>query len=304
MKDKVIMAAVMAAVVCGTMASCGDSSPKNEQELESKLNSMSEEDLEKEAEKAAESIDAAESNSAAVDVSVVSTEESVPEIVYEPTDEIINAEFSSGLIQIGNDVFKNGGYYTLSQFIDEFGDRYDMSEINTDGLLNAKGEGNAEITSLEDASLKVKIYYVNSNKEETIKVGEAIVYVIETSSKEENCWYPKGIRCTAEGYDYDNIPTFLEDNGYKLVTGVSSDMLGVPDNNVYGAYWEFSDSGMGYTSYAFKFNDINTEKNLLDSYPMYKYEFWYNMEDAKAYRFYVGTYPDYIKDLNTTSRAE
>lgn len=53
-------------------------------------------------------------------VSTTKTEKLKPRpktVEYTPTDEIKNAQLSSGLIQIGNDVFRNGGYYTVGQLM-------------------------------------------------------------------------------------------------------------------------------------------------------------------------------------------
>lgn len=291
MKRKAILAIAMAVCMSGSMAGCGNSSPKNEKELGSKLDSMSEEDFEK----AAESIDASDSANAGAEAV---TEDSVEEIVYEPTDEILNADFSSGLVQIGNDVFRNGGYYTVNQFIEEFGDRYDMSVINTNGLVDVRKWGNEELFSLSNPDLSIRIHYYNYDKEKKIKLGEAVVTSITPSkSNAQNVWYPKGITGDAEGYDYDNIPSFLEENGYKLTTGVSSDMAGVPE--FYGAYWEYS---VDKTIQAFKFNDVSSEANLLGFYPMYKYSFVYKLEDAKAYSFDMDSFATYVSDLNEYPR--
>ena len=286
----------MALTVCSATVGCGDH--QNEQELESKMNSTSEEDIEKEIEKIAESIEASES------LQEAAVEETLPEIVYEPTDEILNADFSSGLVQIGNDVFRNGGYYTVNQFIAEFENRYDMSEINPNGLLKEKGTDSVKIVSKEDENLSLRVSYTNGSKEDKISVGEAVVLEIEASSnKEENCWYPKGIRCTAEGYDYDNIPTFLEENGFKLTEDLFNiSTVTLAPSEGYGVYWEYSSSSLGTTIQAFKFNDVSSEKNLLGCYPLYVYGFFYRLEDAKAYNFDVHTYAEHVNDLNEYPR--
>ncbi|MDE6727794.1 MAG: hypothetical protein K2J80_07635, partial [Oscillospiraceae bacterium] len=49
------------------------------------------------------------------------------EIKYAATDEILNADFSSGLIQMNNDVFQQGGYITVSELVEKYNESYDIS---------------------------------------------------------------------------------------------------------------------------------------------------------------------------------
>lgn len=56
---KSMIAGVIAVCMCITMAGCGDSKPKNEEELESMLENMPEDEMEKRMEEAAESMDSA-----------------------------------------------------------------------------------------------------------------------------------------------------------------------------------------------------------------------------------------------------
>lgn len=290
MKVRAMIAILAAVCVCGSFVGCGNSSPKNEQELESMLGNMSEDEIEQRIENAAESIDAAEAQT-------TTEEETVPEIVYEPSDEILNADFASGLVQIGSDVFRNGGYYTVDQFIAEYSDRYDMSEINPDGLTKKDTYNGAEtfsITPFSDPSIKIYVVYDSKHIEsDKIRTGDTIVYRIYANvDNKDVCWYPKGVCMNGDGYEYGNIPKFLEDNGYTLTTDVSTIGIGVPKN--YGAYWESDSDALGY----FRFNDVSTEKNLLDCYPLYKYEFKYRFEDTQAFEFDCNCYPAYVNDLN------
>ena len=76
-----------------------------------------------------------------------------PKLVeYVPTDEIRNASLSSGLIQIGNDVFRNGGYYTVGQLMKEMEGKYELQGgIDIDGVLVGDEEnGIAPGTAFED----------------------------------------------------------------------------------------------------------------------------------------------------------
>lgn len=277
MKRKAILAIAMAVCMSGSMVGCGNSSPRNEKELESKLDNMTEEDFEK----AAESIDAADSANAGAETA---TEETIPEIVYEPSDEILNADFSSGLVQIGNDIFRNGGYYTVDQFVAEYGDRYDMSELNPDSLTNARTSKGVTIVSLADPSLKINVYYDNSNVEgDKVRLGDAAVIIIRSDFGVDNCWYPKGVRVNGDDYDYSNIPSFIESNGYKKVT---QSEVGNEYYMNYKMYWE-EDSSSEFGN--FKFRERGTEINLFGHYPVYNYCFTYRMDDTKAFMFVIDT---------------
>lgn len=289
---KAIAATVSVLCLCITLVGCGGSESNPEQQLEDKMSSMSDKEAENEIEKAAESIEAAEGKSA-------ETTTTLQEITYEPCDEIINADFSSGLVQIGNDLFHCGGYFTVDQFIEEYSDRYDMSDINPNGLIESSSniDGSATIVSLNDPSIKIGIQYRSGDKENKIKVGEAIVFGFTASRIP--CWYPKGIPADGTGYDYDNIPSFLEENGYKRTDWDGSEYHGVPD--YYGAYWCHVNS-FDNDKESFMFNDIGTEKNLFDCYPLYKYWFSYHLDDAKAHAFMMDTFPTDVSDLNAYPR--
>lgn len=291
--SKSIIAVAASLCLCLTLVGCGNSEPTTEQQLEDKLDSISEESLEKEIEQAAESIEEAENQHEDTTTPAA--------ITYEPTDEIKNADFSSGLVQIGNDLFHCGGYFTIDQFIEEYSDRYDMSDINPNGLIESSSniDGSATIVSLNDPSIKIGIQYRSGDKENKTKVGEAIVYGFTASRIP--CWYPKGIPADGTGYDYDNIPPFLEENGYKRTDWDGSEYHGVPD--YYGAYWCHVNS-FDNDKESFMFNDIGVEKNLFDCYPLYKYGFSYHINDAKAHAFMMDTFPTDVSDLNAYPRWE
>lgn len=54
-------------------------------------------------------------------------ESNVKEMIeYAPADEILNAKFNSGLVQLNNDVFQQGGYITVEDFVEKYKDRYSI----------------------------------------------------------------------------------------------------------------------------------------------------------------------------------
>lgn len=76
------------------------------------------------------------------------TAQSVPEqvskpekLMYKATDEIMNAEFESGLIQMNNEVFQTGGYITVADFVEKYKDKYDITYYTSDGGKELKKQG-------------------------------------------------------------------------------------------------------------------------------------------------------------------
>lgn len=106
--------AVMSALILASMAGCGNSAESKADTTTDNSaadnNAAVSADSEQDAQAAEESGN--ENNSASV------------------SGDIINADLSSGLVQICGDVFKNGGYMTVNEFISAYGDKYDVSSID------------------------------------------------------------------------------------------------------------------------------------------------------------------------------
>ena len=281
MKSKMFLAAGAALLICCTAAGCGNSPANPEQALEQKLNSMSEKDIEKEAEKAAEQLDNQENGNK----ESKAEESQAPEITYAPKDEIINADFSSGLVQIGNDIFHNGGYYTVDQFISEFGSKYDMSAIAPDGFMQPGDNKNIEIKSLEDPNVTFWVIVESGNvktEDTKVRTGDALVTSINAPDKVKCCWYPKGIPTNEEGFEYSGAAAFLEKNGF---VGISADEALDENYMNYGMYWEEDNNDLINVD----FRARGSEKNLAGYYPIYDYRFLYNMDTAKPAWFECST---------------
>ena len=278
---KAITATVTALCLCCTLVGCGGSESSPEQQLEDKLSSMSDKDAEKAIEKAAESIEATEGKSA-------ETTAAPQEITYEPCEEIKNADFSSGLVQIGNDVFHNGGYYTVDQFIQEFGDRYDMSAISPNGFMKVREEKSFSIVSLKDANLKISVQYNSRNVEtddDKVRIGDSVVTYVAIHNT-DYCWYPKGITLSAEDYEYSAIPSFLEQNGFVSVT---RDQAKNENRLNYGMYWEDTNSFDDVNRYIV-FLERGTEQNAAGFYPIFEYKFSYKLDTGEVNGFACNTH--------------
>ena len=131
---------------------------------------------------------------------------------YKPKEEIINADFSSGLIQIGNDVFRLGGYLTVDQFISEYGDRYDMSNIDTESVWVQKENTHARVVSEKDPEVEFEIFYKPADDAECL-VRDAIVYNI--IANEHLLHFPTGLTYHPEPdvLNKDDIEPLLESIG-------------------------------------------------------------------------------------------
>lgn len=118
MKFKKIAAVISAAAVALALAGCGKEEKKSEPGGEmtvSRFESLLENDP---------TFDPFEEPNANESSE---PENSIPqEETYEMTDEIKNAAFDSGLIQINNDVFQQGGYITVADFVEKYKDKYDI----------------------------------------------------------------------------------------------------------------------------------------------------------------------------------
>lgn len=127
---------------------------------------------------------------------------------YAPTGEIKNARLSSGLIQIGDYVFKNGGYYTVGQFMEEYGDKFEYigGEHDLDGVL-VGDEDKYTVFMPKDVPMKdnlplyaVAIMYNNLKAEEgqETPIKDAIIYEIGAEMVDydefDSIWQPGGIK--------------------------------------------------------------------------------------------------------------
>lgn len=115
-KRKKIIAGVMALCMCLVMAGCGDSSDKSSENITEKTTVQSSTSAES---KNNDSAVSSETESEAVE-----SQADAEPITFEPSEEILNADFNSGKIQIGDDIFRNGGYMTVGDFVEKYGDKY------------------------------------------------------------------------------------------------------------------------------------------------------------------------------------
>lgn len=185
------------------------------------------------------------------------------DVNYELRDEMTSVGLASGIVQIGNDIFKNGGYYTVDQFVAEYGDRYDMSEIDPEGACSGTSS-RALITSKQDEDITIEVIYSGKADDELIRKGDAIVYSIIPSSV-DNVWYAHGIESNlkAKGLGYDDAKNYY--NGFGFTEGTH-------EENICGVYDKLTVQVLG------------DDENLFGFKPVYTYAFSYTDEKVSKFR--------------------
>ena len=199
MKIKTTQLAVFALCICCILSSCGnstkDSSTSNNNDSKSEVSEINEEfSSVKEEEIAAASASESES-----------TAEETPMAEYEPIDDIKNADLLSGYIQVCDDIFRIGGYLTVSDLIDQYGERW---EIDT---VNVKSHGFYDnINAVNKATgLKLQFYCGKSPDgfHEPIE-KEVVLKVKPTGDTWNYTWMPTGLsalRFNEELSDYSRL---------------------------------------------------------------------------------------------------
>ncbi len=190
---KPIIAAVLAAAVCAALAGCESSDPEN----------MTEKDFESVVKNLESYVQSSDKASAKSGKSSKPEENSEPEeIAYAPTDEIKNADFNSGLVQMNNEVFRQGGYITVAEFVEKYKDAYDITykdgtyEERKDHLLeyrkpSIETDWGHSVNSSYTLQLTPKLGGDPSAHAITVKIGNA-------TSPDEKITLDKGIVLSLE----------------------------------------------------------------------------------------------------------
>lgn len=144
---------------------------------------------------------------------------------YTPSDEIKNASISSGLIQVGNIVMKQGGYTTVGEFITTYGENLDTSfyekkvnDYNT-WWERDSDEKFSHVLNLpiKDTDITLAVSYVSPKTitpdKKTIW-DSVIVDVSASSDSSKDCkWYPGGIT-SKEFASLDEAKAWFSGNGF------------------------------------------------------------------------------------------
>ena len=278
MKKKIISVALMAVMVL-SIAGCGGNGSGEDIDFDAigeKIENMSDDELENAIEEGVGKLESMGETT----TTAAQTEEAPKEESYEPLQEIIDADLSSGLVQIGDDIFKNGGYMTVNEFIAQYGDKYDMSEIKPDGYMEATQffmEG--ATVSKKDSGIKIYVSYINKTTD-MIKIGDAIVADVSASLSDDfslsNTWYPGGIN--SKEFSYDELVKIMVADGFNEPSFDSKDGI--------GSSW-LKDSKLGFYSVEMQ-TEIN-EINLLEKNPIINYYGSFDMENGKVTLFRISS---------------
>lgn len=290
---KAIGAAILAAVMCASFAGCSKKDDNgvyidkdgnvsvNESKFENYVNSA---------------LGGGDTNN--------STSSSEPEeIKFVVSEEIKNADFESGLIQLNNDIFQMGGYMTVADFVEKYKDRYDIvyvkanlpyEEAVKEYLLQSydyvgRWEYHLSLTPKDgvgDSSDKLYVQIENrttSGGEDKIPLSEGIVteFCIDNMTSFKTtcpCWYPQGFTTQSNKYkdletantDYkkDTFIKMLEDKGFILFEGNQF----WTNEDLNNRYWKFG------TGYEFQ---VTGEVNCFGKKPIYQYVVSFNSDTDK-----------------------
>ena len=199
--------------------------------------------------------------------------QSTTESAYAPTYEIKNASFESGLIQIGNDIFHQNGYYTVNQFVEKYRDKYDFEKatihyeaFDPNEIYEHDNNCLFRMIPKNDSKLYIYVKIEPLDKNETTSVGDCIV--MQISSPEKDCvWYPQ----YQEDLNITDTEAFLDSLGYKKIENNPVDEL------EYDCYWHLEKTSFREEEYLLyvKSND----QNLFGEYPILIYKY---SPDAKT----------------------
>lgn len=168
-------------------ASKSSSAQKSSADSEGNAESSAQEEIDEEP----ETEEATEAEEASEDDALPAIEPG--DVVYEPSDEIKNASFGSGYIQIGMDVFRAGGYITVEEFVKKYGNRYDFSKVDLD--KSSKSTGSFEVKALYDPDLKFYVLY-DGRYAESDRLGDMAITHFnpdDHKSTDDKLWLPKGV---------------------------------------------------------------------------------------------------------------
>lgn len=209
MKNKKLIGLLCTLVLAVSMCACSDTKETETSNTDVKEESV--EDSQKESQKESQ------------EEEQVAGEDTVNEY-FTPSEEIKNASFSSGKIQIGNIVMKQGGYITVGEFITAYGENLDTSfyeksvnDYNTWWERNADEDFNHVLQlPIKDTDITIQAAFVDPSSitpDKTTIWDSVIVDFSAYSESGEPCkWYPGG-KSAKEFKTLDEAKAWFTENG-------------------------------------------------------------------------------------------
>lgn len=151
------------------------------------------------------------------DISLSPSDSSVK---YKPSKEIIEADFSSGLVQIGNDIFKNGGFMTVKELCEQLKGKYTYEEQFYDRDYSVKNRPVLYLTNEKDEELVVRVEYAAplSGVEQTVPNCIVMNILPDNEYSSTYTWLPNGVEACSTEDRKDEIIELYKSKGYVDVT--------------------------------------------------------------------------------------
>lgn len=140
---------------------------------------------------------------------------------YAPTEEILNASFADGKVQIGNTVFQTGGVLTLGEFVEKYSDEWALDGVDLDSYYQigysvcTHSLGNKELDIKVEVEVPDKDAYLKDTSIH-VKRSDLLVMNIKPRNDEtkKNLWYAGGVNYLDTGYTWENYTQMFTDAGY------------------------------------------------------------------------------------------
>ncbi len=190
------MTMIMLAIVMLSFSGCGEQEP--EKEKEEVLKELEETEILQAVENLGET-------SEPEDTDLIESKEQ--EYNFEPTEEILQAEFEDGKIQLGDVVVTH--LMKLSDFmtiIESSSIEYTY-EYNPDKLITAKSNETMDFFSGEEQAFYISVYNFT---DETISASDMAVVYIRPNAKEESPIYDCVYYAKGFGLNGSNVPAYAE----------------------------------------------------------------------------------------------
>lgn len=229
--------------------------------------------------------------------------------VIEMTDEIVNADFDSGLVQLNNEIFRQGGYITVADFVEKYKDLYEIRyskaedvpyEEFKDYLVTYESPSMYKdyyltLTPKQGDHYLLEAHIVNAtSRDERIAVSEAIVIGISLAKNSHvSIWAPGGMVVYCEGLNQsysstlstpDGIVGTNRDHTAKSFIALLEEKGFVPTDIPGKSYQVALKNDKKYdniTKYYMITFYIAGKENLFGERPVYQYKVYYNENTEK-----------------------
>ena len=307
MKKRIITALITAMCVSASLTGCNSSDAKD--------NATVQESVVASNEAQADSNEPDEAVEKQVDTDVpdepVSEEasEEASGLSFPASDEILNADLSSGKIQIANDIFQNGGYITVNDFIAQYGDHWDCSAIDPSADAPADEFARELASTIPDfeGTLQINCFKSPSGSN---TIGDSVI--VRFNARNEGSikftYLPTGLAHVGED-TLDSIVSLYESNGFTPIDYEEEMLKKSNPTEFVGKY-----VAMNQEEYGALYNNLVhleafeaiielPETNLFGIKPVIRLYYTFSDKDDQTGRQSILAYNDiYVKDNTIFSR--